>query len=81
MSGCGLTFPQANRLREDFKRGAHVGSIITERIKERPVVDELLRISIKLLLEEYDALFADFQGMLDGNKEKREVEKHGHESS
>ena len=62
-----LTEEQANRLREDFKRAAHIVKIIHEREKEVPITDELMRIAIKLFTEEHDALFSNFEGMLNGN--------------
>lgn len=63
----GLTTQQANRLREDIKRGAHIHRII-ELTLEQSVLDvKLLRVELKLAQEEYDAIGNDLEGMLLGN--------------
>lgn len=60
---------QANKLHEDFKRGAHVHAIIAARVKEKPIEDEILRVAVKLALEEYDALYGDFTDKLTGENQ------------
>lgn len=67
---CGITIQQANRIREDFKRAAHVHRLISLRQQEHPIEDKILQTAILLLLEEYDAIAADFEGMLTGNKKE-----------
>ena len=66
----GLSAGQANRLREDIKRGAHIHRII-ELTMEQAVLDaDLLKIELKLAREEYDAIGNDLEGMLLGNGNK-----------
>ena len=67
MNKCGITTNQATRLRDDFKRAAHIHTIIKKRMEELGVKDELLKMSLLLAKEEYDAIFNDFEGMLNGN--------------
>ena len=67
-----LTEEQANRLREDVKRGAHVQTILKERAKQLGIKDPLFLAALLLAVEEYDAVCNDLDGMLLGNKQKEE---------
>jgi len=70
----GLSKDQANRLREDIKRGAHIHRII-ELTTRHVILDiELLKIELTLAREEYDAIGNDLEGMLlaNGNGKNKE---------
>ena len=62
-----ISTAQANRLKDHFKRSGHIFKVINERMKEKNYdQDELFRVAVKLAGEEYDAIFNDLMGMLNG---------------
>lgn len=64
----GITPPQAERLRNDFKRLAHIHQAIQLRLKQTDSAKDPLLILLLLLgKEQADGIYNDFEGMLAGN--------------
>lgn len=71
----GITSEHAERLREDFKRAAHVQRLVQLHEERKPIQDAELKVLVLLMREEYDAIARDFGGMLaftNGHKEVRD---------
>lgn len=64
----GLSRAQAHRLKESFQRSALTMKLLEKRAKEHN--DDLLHDIVILAREEYDAIYRDMEGMLNGNAKK-----------
>lgn len=68
MKNKGLSPQQVHRIKEDFQRANMVLIMLDKKAKQHK--DEVLHDMITLAKEEYDAIFNDIEGMLNGNNRK-----------
>lgn len=66
-----LTEPQANRTRNKFKRIAHALGIVSTRLDQLNIKDNIVRTGLLLASEEADEMFEAIATMMNGNTKRK----------